>query len=291
MRWASGVKSRSPSRTARRVPRRRVPGPPRQGRWRCCAGRAAGRRRPRPAPGRSSAGSRRRRGRPGCRRRRRVGRAGRAEGEADRPAALLDVRLAHQVLGGLVGHVVDAGDPIALVHAALVGGVRLHGAVPVEVVRREVEHHGGVGAQRGCPVQLVAGEFDGEDVVLLLAEDRVEQGDTDVADRGRAQARRLQDGGEHLDGGGLAVGAGDGEPGSGLPAVQVLSRQASSTSPQTGTPAASAAANSGLPGCQPGAVTTRSVPSGRVAPSPRRTVTPSASSSAACAGPGRRRRR
>ncbi len=60
-------------------------------------------------------------------------------------------------------------------------------------------------------------------------------------------------------------------------------RQASSTSPQTGTPACPAAANSGLSGFQPGAVTISSEPSGRVSPSPRRTVMPSASSSAACA--------
>ncbi len=39
--------------------------------------------------------------------------------------------------------------------------------------------------------------------------------------------------------------------------------QASSTSPQTGTPAASAAAKSGLLGGQPGEVTTSRVPSGR----------------------------
>ncbi|CAM5528815.1 hypothetical protein SALBM311S_02256 [Streptomyces alboniger] len=61
------------------------------------------------------------------------------------------------------------------------------------------------------------------------------------------------------------------------------SRQASSTSPQTGTPACTAAANSGLSGFQPGVVTMSSVPCGRVAPSPRRTVMPRASSSAAWA--------
>ncbi|GAA4947819.1 hypothetical protein GCM10023238_12720 [Streptomyces heliomycini] len=143
----------------------------------------------------------------------------RAQGEADRAAALLDVGLADQVLGGLVGHVVDAGDAVALVDPALVGGVRLHGAVPVEVVRSQVEDGRRVGAQGGRPVELVAGQLHGEHVVLLLAEHRVEEGDADVADGGGAQARRLQDGGEHLDGRGLAVGAGDREPGGrvGLP--------------------------------------------------------------------------
>ena len=40
------------------------------------------------------------------------------------------------------------------------------------------------------------------------------------------------------------------------------SRQASSTSPMTGTPAAAAAASSGASGRHPGEVTTRSVPPG-----------------------------
>lgn len=145
--------------------------------------------------------------------------AGGAEGEPDGPAALFDVRLAHQVLGGRVGRVVDAGDRVALVDAALVGGVRRHRAVPVEVVRRQVEDGGGVGARGGRPVQLVAGEFDGEDVVLGLAEHRVQQRYADVADGRGAQARRLQDRGQHPYGRGLAVGAGDREPGRGLASV------------------------------------------------------------------------
>src|SRR5205085_10049797 len=105
-----------------------------------------------------------------------LGRAGGAEGQADGPAALLDVGLADQVLGGLVGRVVDAGDAIALVHTALVGGVRLHGAVPVEVVGCQVQYGGGVGAQGGRPVQLVAGQLHGQYIeiaVRLLAEHHV----------------------------------------------------------------------------------------------------------------------
>lgn len=149
-----------------------------------------------------------------------LGRAGRAEGEADRAAALLHVGRADQVLGGPVRGVVDAGDGVALVDAPLVGGVRLHGAVPVEVVRGQVEHDRGVGAHARRPVELVAGQLDGEDVVLLLAEDGVEEGDADVADGGGPQAGRLQDGGEHADRRRLAVGAGDGEPRGGLPAVE-----------------------------------------------------------------------
>lgn len=148
-----------------------------------------------------------------------LGRARCAQGEADGAAALLDVGRADQVLGRLLGRVVDAGDAIALVDPALVRDVRLHGAVPVEVVGGQVEDGRGVGAQRGRPVQLVTGQFDGEYVVLLVAEDGVEEGDADVADRGGAQPGRLQDGGEHPYGRGLAVGAGDREPGRRFPAA------------------------------------------------------------------------
>src|SRR6516225_3791941 len=52
------------------------------------------------------------------------------------------------------------------------------------------------------------------------------------------------------------------------------SRQASSTSPITGMPAAAAAATSGLPGRNPGAVTTRSVPDGSAGCSVNVTGTP-----------------
>ena len=47
-------------------------------------------------------------------------------------------------------------------------------------------------------MELVAGEFDGEDVVRLLAEDDVDDRCADVADGGRAQACRAQDRREHL---------------------------------------------------------------------------------------------
>src|SRR4051812_25485615 len=63
------------------------------------------------------------------------------------------------------------------------------------------------------------------------------------------------------------------------------SRQASSTSPQTGTPRARAWARSGASGFQPGDVTSRSTWSGRVAvtPAPSRTEAPRTSSSSALA--------
>lgn len=137
---------------------------------------------------------------------------GGAEGEADGPAALFHVRLDDQGLGGGVGGVVDAGDRVALVDAALVGGVGVHRAVPVEVVRGQVEDGRGVGAYGGRPVQLVAGELDGEDVVGLLAGHHVDDRGADVADGRGLETGRAQDRREHLGGGGLAVGTGDREP-------------------------------------------------------------------------------
>ncbi len=92
--------------------------------------------------------------------------------------------------------------------------------MPVEVVGGEVEDGGGVHAQARRPVQLVAGELDGEDVVRLVGEDHVDQRDADVADGRGAQTGRLQDRGEHPDGGRLAVGAGDREPGGRVGAAQ-----------------------------------------------------------------------
>lgn len=62
-------------------------------------------------------------------------------------------------------------------------------------------------------MELVAGELDGEHVVRLVAEHRVQQGHPDVADGGRAQACRFEDRREHPHGRRLAVGAGDREPG------------------------------------------------------------------------------
>jgi hypothetical protein len=67
----------------------------------------------------------------------------------------------------------------------------------------------------------------------------------------------------------------------GAGSVRGRSRQASSTSPHTGTPAARAAANSGLVGRSPGEGTSTSTPGGSVSSSPRCTVTPSARSSSA----------
>ncbi|BCK71853.1 hypothetical protein Srufu_058060 [Streptomyces libani subsp. rufus] len=74
-------------------------------------------------------------------------------------------------------------------------------------------------------MQLVAGELDGEDVVrglavLALPQDDIDDRRTDVADGQGAQSLGGQDRGQHPHGGGLAVGAGDPEPGRGARAPQ-----------------------------------------------------------------------
>jgi hypothetical protein len=65
---------------------------------------------------------------------------GYAAREADRPTPLDDVGLHDELLGLDVGHVVDAGDVRVVVDLALGAEVLGVGAVPVDVVRRDVEH-------------------------------------------------------------------------------------------------------------------------------------------------------
>jgi hypothetical protein len=78
--------------------------------------------------------------------------------------------------------------------------------------RWSMRHGRGLGAHRLGVVQLEAGELDGEDVVRRRVHDRLDERQADVA-RGHApQPGRAEDLVEHLHRGGLAVGAGHGEP-------------------------------------------------------------------------------
>ena len=142
--------------------------------------------------------------------------ARRAEGEPDGPGAVLHLGVADQLLGDLVGHVVDARPLDAGVDPALVGGVAGHAAtrpvVPVEVVLRDVEHRGRLRLDRGGVVQLEAGELHRQDVVRRGVHHRLDDGQPDVAAGDRPQAAGAQHRLEHLHRRGLAVGAGDGQP-------------------------------------------------------------------------------
>ncbi|MPM47985.1 hypothetical protein SDC9_94706 [bioreactor metagenome] len=106
------------------------------------------------------------------------------------------------------------GDPG--VDTGLVGGVLGHRRVPLEVVLFDVEDGRRVHRQAVRPVQLEAGQFDGEGVVRLGVEHGLHHRLADVAAGDGAQAGGLQHRLEHLGGGRLAVGAGDGQPGRGV---------------------------------------------------------------------------
>ena len=146
------------------------------------------------------------------------------EGEPDGPGALEHVGLAHHLLGGGVGQVVDARPLDPLEDPRLVGGVALHArqgpprlvVVPVEVVLGDVEHRGRLRRHRVGVVELEAGELDGQHVVGLGVHHGLDDRQADVADRGSAEPGREQDRGQHLHGRGLAVGAGDRQPRSGV---------------------------------------------------------------------------
>ena len=105
------------------------------------------------------------------------------------------------------------GDGPGRVDAPLRRRVGVEAPVPVQVVGRHVEHHRGVRPDGGGPVELEARELHREHVVRLLGQDRVEQGQADVAGRDRAPPGGFEDRGEHAHGRRLAVGAGHGQPG------------------------------------------------------------------------------
>jgi hypothetical protein len=89
------------------------------------------------------------------------------------------------------------------------------------VVLGEVQHHGGLGAHRLCVVELEARELHGQDVVRRGVHHRLGHRAADVAHRRATQPGCAEDRVEHLDGGGLAVGARDAQPrGGGLRVAQ-----------------------------------------------------------------------
>ena len=109
----------------------------------------------------------------------------RGQGEADGPAALDDVGLTDHVLGGIVGNVVDGGEPGSGVDTGLVRGVGLPAPVPVEVVGGQVEAGRGQGREGPGGVELEAGQLHGKGVGTA-GQDRLDGGGADVADgRGR----------------------------------------------------------------------------------------------------------
>jgi len=101
--------------------------------------------------------------------------------------------------------------------ARFVGGVVREGAVPVEVVVGEVEDAACVRCEMRRPVQLETGDLGGEHVDPRVGEQGVPGRGADVADGGDSATVGTEHCGEHGRGGGLAVGAGHGEPGARFP--------------------------------------------------------------------------
>ena len=209
---------------------------------------------------------------------------GHAEREADGAGALDHVGLADQLLGERVGDVVDAGPLDA---ARRCGPCRRRTSAMEAYQSRwssaTLSTAAACGAHRVGVVQLEAGQLDREHVVGHRVHDRLDERQPDVAGRHAAQPRRAQDRVEHLDRRGLAVGAGDGEPGRVVVGVAKPPGQLDLAPDRY-------AAVAGLReqrrvGRQPGEVTSRSTSSGSVAvtPAPSRTVAPSTSSSSAFA--------
>ena len=152
--------------------------------------------------------------------------------------------------------VVDACLLRTLVDLGLVRQVGVVGAVPVHVVFGDVEADAGDRRDGVAPVQLEAGEFDGEDVVVH----RVAEG---IQDRGCRRCRPRSPSGPRPE-----ASIRSGPTVVVLPLVPVMvsqsavlrpsrsrTRQASSTSPQTGMCARAAAASRAWSGRQPGEVT------------------------------------
>ena len=136
----------------------------------------------------------------------------RGQGEADGPTALDDIGLTDHVLGGAVGEVVDGGEPGAGIDTGLVRGVGLQAPVPVEVIGGQVEADRGQGRQGAGGVELEAGQLHGQGV-SAARQYRLDDRGADVADGGGGEPLGLKDGREHAHRRGLAVRAGQREPG------------------------------------------------------------------------------
>ena len=195
-----------------------------------------------------------------------------------------DQRRGDRVAGVGDGHRGQAQD------ARLRVPVGREGAVPVGVVVGDVEDDGGGRRERGGPVQLEAGELDGDDVVggravVLDGGDDLDQRAPDVPGGDGAAAVGQQDRLEHGDRRRLAVGAGDREPRRGR-AVGARHPQPPGELRFADRPrcrGAAASTSSGASGRQPGEVTTRSVPSGTASSGPSQ-LPPAATSSATTGG-------
>ena len=132
-----------------------------------------------------------------------------AEGNAASGPQLADLR-AHGVVAGIEHGHTAAGAQIGE-HLPLGRGVGLKTAVPGQVVRRDVEHHGHIRREQARRGQLIAGGLRHVHVGVPGGH-RIDASLADVAHGGRVRARLPQQMAGERRRSGLAVGAGDGDP-------------------------------------------------------------------------------
>ena len=81
------------------------------------------------------------------------------------------------------------------------------------MIRGDIEHRSRMQAQAVRPMQLKAGQFDCQYVVVDFVQHRLDDRTPDITDRGGGQAGSSEHGFQHADGGRLAIRAGDRQPG------------------------------------------------------------------------------
>ena len=138
---------------------------------------------------------------------------GYAQGESDGPTPLDHIGLLDHALGLRVGDVVDRRHLGVAVDTRLGSPIVVVGTEEIDVVGREVEADSCQWARGVQERQLRRTHLDREHVESLGVHHRVDERDADVAHRRGAKPRRAQDRLEHQRRRGLAVGAGDDEPG------------------------------------------------------------------------------
>ena len=127
-------------------------------------------------------------------------------------AAIADLELGRQRAAIIVVHADHHRVRACLVgeHDLLGAAIVVHRAVAVEMIGRQVEQHGGVGAKALRALQLIARQLD-DVVAARMHAVEVEHAAPDIAADLRVLAERLQDVSDERRGRGLAIGPGDGD--------------------------------------------------------------------------------
>ena len=124
--------------------------------------------------------------------------------------------------GGRAGSGFDAGGVFGVQHQAVLrgllgkdalldAGIVFKAAVTVQMIGRDVEYHGDRGVELLSGFKLEAGDLENRPCLAGAGVDKSHDRDADVAANQRGQAGSREDFAQQRGGGGLAVGAGDGQ--------------------------------------------------------------------------------